>query len=167
MRAEIGTTNRLTRAALWVMSGMLLLATAPAAYAHRIEKTFSVTTRPVVSVRNNNGKITVKSWQKNEVLVVAIHASEKVEVDAEQRGNRIDISTHGRQGYPVFASRSGYVSRISISPYGYGKMLQLRHSDLSHTHYLSRQPQVTRDYHNHFPLRYILRPTAELPMNYI
>jgi DUF4097 and DUF4098 domain-containing protein YvlB len=86
--------NKLTRAALWVLGGMLLLATAPAAYAHRVERTFNVTTRPVVSVRNDNGKITVKSWQKNEVHVVANHASEKVEVDADQRGNRIDITTH-------------------------------------------------------------------------
>jgi DUF4097 and DUF4098 domain-containing protein YvlB len=84
----------LARAALYGMSGMLLLATAPAAYATRVEKTFNVTTRPVVSVRNDNGKITVKSWPKNEVQVVANHASDKVEVDADQRGNRIDITTH-------------------------------------------------------------------------
>ena len=94
MDAGNGFKSMLTRTAWWVMSGMLLLATAPAAYAHRVEKTFNVTTRPVVSVRNDNGKITVKSWQKNEVQVVAEHASDKVEVDADQRGNRIDITTH-------------------------------------------------------------------------
>jgi DUF4097 and DUF4098 domain-containing protein YvlB len=48
----------------------------------------------VVSMRNDNGRITIKSWQKNEVQVVAVHASEKVEIDADQRGNRIDIITH-------------------------------------------------------------------------
>ena len=94
MDAGNGFRNMLTRAALYGMSGMLLLAAVPAAYAHRMEKTFNVTTRPVVSVRNDNGKITVTSWQKNEVQVVANHASEKVEVDADQRGNRIDITTH-------------------------------------------------------------------------
>ncbi len=94
MDAGNGIRKMLTRAALWATSGMLLLATAPAAYAHRMEKTFNVTTRPVVSVRNDNGKITVKSWQKNEVQVVAEHASDKVEVDADQRGNRVDITTH-------------------------------------------------------------------------
>ena len=41
----------------------------------------------------------------------------------------IDLSTHGRTGYKVFASRSGYISRISINPYGYGRMLQVRHPD--------------------------------------
>ena len=41
----------------------------------------------------------------------------------------IDISTNGRIGYKVLASRDGYVSRISVSPYGYGKMLHVKHRD--------------------------------------
>ncbi len=83
-----------TQAAAWAMSGILLLAAAPAAFAHHVDKKFDVSMRPVVSVRNDNGRITVKSWSKNQVQVIADHASEKVEVDADQRGNRIDIVTH-------------------------------------------------------------------------
>ncbi len=41
----------------------------------------------------------------------------------------IDISTRGRTGFRVFASRAGYIERIHVSPYGYGKMLQVRHED--------------------------------------
>jgi len=41
----------------------------------------------------------------------------------------IDISTRGRTGYRVLASRTGYVERIHVSPFGYGKMLQVRHED--------------------------------------
>src|SRR5512134_1440768 len=41
----------------------------------------------------------------------------------------IDVSTNGRTGYKVFASRDGFVSRISVSPYGYGKLLHVRHPD--------------------------------------
>jgi hypothetical protein len=41
----------------------------------------------------------------------------------------IDISTNGQTGHNVFASRDGYVYRIVISPYGYGKMLFLKHPD--------------------------------------
>jgi hypothetical protein len=41
----------------------------------------------------------------------------------------IDISTRGTTGYRVFASRDGYVERIHVSPFGYGKMLQVRHED--------------------------------------
>lgn len=41
----------------------------------------------------------------------------------------IDISTGGRTGRRVLASRSGYIARILVSPTGYGKMLQIRHDD--------------------------------------
>jgi murein DD-endopeptidase MepM/ murein hydrolase activator NlpD len=41
----------------------------------------------------------------------------------------IDISTNNQKGYPVYASRDGYVSRIHVSRHGYGKMLHVRHHD--------------------------------------
>ena len=41
----------------------------------------------------------------------------------------IDISTNNQRGYPVYASRSGYVSRVHVSRRGYGKMLFIRHPD--------------------------------------
>jgi hypothetical protein len=41
----------------------------------------------------------------------------------------IDISSGDVTGYGVFASRSGFVSRIRISPVGYGKILYIRHPD--------------------------------------
>lgn len=41
----------------------------------------------------------------------------------------VDISTNSQNGYPVYASRSGYISRIFISRRGYGKMLYMRHPD--------------------------------------
>ncbi|MDZ7316844.1 MAG: M23 family metallopeptidase [candidate division KSB1 bacterium] len=48
---------------------------------------------------------------------------------AESRNGRfhagIDIKTWGQTGFPVFAVRDGYVSRISVSPFGYGRALYL------------------------------------------
>jgi len=41
----------------------------------------------------------------------------------------IDISTGNQTGYKVFAARDGYISRIRVSPTGYGKMLYLRDKD--------------------------------------
>ena len=41
----------------------------------------------------------------------------------------IDISTNRRTGYKVFAVRSGSISRIRVSPYGYGKQLTMKHDD--------------------------------------
>ena len=73
---------------------LALLGLAAPASAHRLEKRFPVELHPVVTVRNLQGRITVKSWTKLEVMVVAEHTSDKAEVDAEQVGNRIDIITH-------------------------------------------------------------------------
>jgi hypothetical protein len=46
---------------------------------------------------------------------------------AESRASRfhagIDVKTWGQVGYKVFAVRSGYISRIQVSPFGYGRVL--------------------------------------------
>lgn len=47
----------------------------------------------------------------------------------------IDIKTQGRTGLPVFAAADGFVSRISISPTGYGKVLYLDHPNGTTTVY--------------------------------
>ncbi|MFN8714784.1 MAG: M23 family metallopeptidase [Bacteroidota bacterium] len=39
----------------------------------------------------------------------------------------IDITTQGKEGIAVFAAAEGYVSRIRISPFGYGKALYVTH----------------------------------------
>ncbi|HEX2711355.1 MAG TPA: DUF4097 family beta strand repeat-containing protein [Candidatus Acidoferrales bacterium] len=72
----------------------LVLTLAAPVSAHHIEKHYTVDGRPVVTVRNSNGRIEVKSWKKPEVVVVGNHSSEKVEVDTEHAGNRIEVNTH-------------------------------------------------------------------------
>ncbi|MGA7160419.1 MAG: M23 family metallopeptidase [Bacteroidota bacterium] len=47
----------------------------------------------------------------------------------------IDIGTGDKTGVDVFASRDGYVSRVEVSPYGYGRYLVLRHADGFYTTY--------------------------------
>ena len=39
----------------------------------------------------------------------------------------LDFKTQGREGLNVYSSDTGYVSRIKISPYGYGKALYISH----------------------------------------
>ncbi|MEC8537115.1 MAG: M23 family metallopeptidase [Bacteroidota bacterium] len=50
---------------------------------------------------------------------------------AELRSNHfhsgIDIKTNGKEGLDVYAAAAGYVSRIKVSPYGYGKALYITH----------------------------------------
>ncbi|MBN2092588.1 M23 family metallopeptidase [candidate division KSB1 bacterium] len=35
----------------------------------------------------------------------------------------IDIKTQGRTGFPVFATRAGYIWQVRVSPYGYGRVI--------------------------------------------
>jgi len=50
---------------------------------------------------------------------------------AELRSNHfhsgLDIKTQGKEGFKTYASAEGYVSRIKISRYGYGKALYISH----------------------------------------
>ena len=39
----------------------------------------------------------------------------------------LDFKTAGKEGLPVYATADGYVSRIKISPFGYGKALYITH----------------------------------------
>ncbi len=41
----------------------------------------------------------------------------------------LDMRTEGREGIPVKAVADGYVSRIKISPWGYGKAVYIQHAD--------------------------------------
>lgn len=47
----------------------------------------------------------------------------------------IDISTNNKVGAAVFAARDGYVSRIMLSPRGYGRFMAIHHADGYYTTY--------------------------------
>ena len=47
----------------------------------------------------------------------------------------IDCKTQGGEGKPIHAVQDGYVSRISVSPWGYGNGLYLTHPDGTTTVY--------------------------------
>ena len=55
----------------------------------------------------------------------------------ELRGNHfhagIDIKTEGVEGQKIYAIEKGYVSRIKISSWGYGKTIYLTHPETGHT----------------------------------
>lgn len=60
----------------------------------------------------------------------------------------IDFKTQGAEGKPVHAVQEGYVSRISVSPWGYGNGLYLTHPDGTTTVYghLQRFSSKIADY---------------------
>ena len=41
----------------------------------------------------------------------------------------IDVKTWGKSGYKVYAIEDGYVSRICVSPFGYGRAVYIHHPD--------------------------------------
>src|SRR2546422_2345072 len=77
-------TSRFATPLRWTTLTLAAALLAVPASAHRIEKRFPVTGRPVITVHNANGRIEVKSWKKPEVVVVGNHASDRVEVDTER-----------------------------------------------------------------------------------
>jgi DUF4097 and DUF4098 domain-containing protein YvlB len=79
-----------------VGAGILLWSagSAEAATGRKLEKRYSVAGRPVVVIQNiGNGRIEVKSAKNAEVFVSATQASDKVSVDIEQVGDRIDVTS--------------------------------------------------------------------------
>jgi DUF4097 and DUF4098 domain-containing protein YvlB len=74
-----------------VMAGFILAASP--AHADRIEKHFPVQSKPKIAVRNSSGRIQVKAWTKNEVLVAWTNTSGKSVVETEEAGNRVEVST--------------------------------------------------------------------------
>jgi DUF4097 and DUF4098 domain-containing protein YvlB len=76
-------------------AGVLLWPAAPAqAAGQHFEKHFAVKGRPVVMMQNiANGRIEVKSSKTPEVVIVGTQPSNKINIETEQVGDRIDVST--------------------------------------------------------------------------
>lgn len=62
--------------------------------SRRLDQRFTVEGRPMVTLRNAQGRVVVKSWDRLEVEIIAERASDGIEVDAVQHGNRIEVVTH-------------------------------------------------------------------------
>ncbi len=77
--------------ALGAILAGFVLAAAPA-QAERMEKHFAVQGKPKIAVQNSAGRIQVKAWAKNDVMVAWTNASGKVTVETEQAGNRVEVS---------------------------------------------------------------------------
>src|SRR6202162_1586783 len=69
---------------------------------------FTVGPRAGVSVMNPYGSISVKPSLNNVVMVTAILHSDKVEIDNNQSGNRVDIQSHLLAGADAESGRGDY-----------------------------------------------------------
>ena len=98
---------------------------------------FSVGAKAGVSVVNPYGSISVKPSTNNTVVVNAVLHSDKVEVDNNQSGNRVDIQSHllpgadadsGRVDYEVFVPADASITLHSSTGSLHAEKL---HGDLS------------------------------------
>src|SRR5258706_15409755 len=94
------------RAAKLVAIGVIVAGTLMA--ESRKEYHFAVGPRAGVSVMNPYGSISVKPSLNNTVVVNAILHSDKVEVDNNQNGNRVDIQSHLLAGADPESGRVDY-----------------------------------------------------------
>src|SRR6202161_4614731 len=71
---------------------ILLCAGSSFAAPRHVEQRFKVDAHPIVTIHNPNGVLTVKAWSRPEVKLVAELQSDKVDFEAEQSGNRVEIN---------------------------------------------------------------------------
>jgi DUF4097 and DUF4098 domain-containing protein YvlB len=75
-------------------AGLLAFSGAPAEATTHSEKHYNVQGRPVVVIQNvGNGRIEVKSWKNQEIVVSSTQASNKILVESEQVGDRVDVTS--------------------------------------------------------------------------
>jgi DUF4097 and DUF4098 domain-containing protein YvlB len=73
----------------------LLPGTSTLAGPQHFEKHFTVQGKPVVIIQNlGNGRIEVKSSKGQEVVITATLASSKINLESEQAGDRIDVTSN-------------------------------------------------------------------------
>jgi len=76
-------------------ASLFLWPVAASAAGQHLEKHFPVQGRPVVCIHNvANGRIEVKSSKISEVVVSGTRASDKIDVDFEQVGDRIEVTSN-------------------------------------------------------------------------
>jgi DUF4097 and DUF4098 domain-containing protein YvlB len=89
-----------------LMGGTLICETA-LAESHK-EYRFNVGLKAGVSVNNPYGSISVKPSPGNTVVIDAILHSDKVEVDNNQNGNRVEVQSHLLPGADAISGRVDY-----------------------------------------------------------
>jgi Putative adhesin len=105
--SRLGGVAMLRKHAATLVTVTLMLAGALVAESRK-ELHFTVGPRAGVSVMNPYGSISVKPSQNNTVVVYAVLHSDRVEVDNNQSGNRVDIQSHLLPGADAESGRVDY-----------------------------------------------------------
>jgi DUF4097 and DUF4098 domain-containing protein YvlB len=110
----VRTHNAIRIGALGAVMAGFVLAASPA-HADRNEKHFPVQSKPKITVRNSSGRIQVKAWTKNEVLVAWTNASGKSVVETEEAGNRVEVFTRmNEDGVSADGSKTDFEITVPV-----------------------------------------------------
>ncbi|WP_346860260.1 M23 family metallopeptidase [uncultured Draconibacterium sp.] len=71
--------------------------------------------------------VTQERYYSNPVKIPMLLSGSFAELRSNHFHSGIDIKTQGTTGLPVYSVADGYVSRISVSPTGYGNALYINH----------------------------------------
>ena len=96
----------------WVLVLLTSCGTLAAAAENRKEFHYQLAPHASISVINQYGGVEVTPSNDGQVGVVALLHSNKVEVDATQRGNRLELRTHFLQGAGPEDGRVDYQLRV-------------------------------------------------------
>lgn len=86
--------ERMSYGVKWCLVAAGLLAVAAFAADNRRECRYTVGPGASVTVTNGSGPVDIKGSAGRQVVIVATTHSDKVEVDCDQNGNRIQATTH-------------------------------------------------------------------------
>jgi DUF4097 and DUF4098 domain-containing protein YvlB len=100
------------RGAHWVLIVLAGCATLAAAAENRKEFHYQLGPHASISLVNQFGGVTVTPSSDDQVMVVALLHSGKMEVDASQRGGRLELRTHFLQNASPDEGRVDYELRI-------------------------------------------------------
>jgi DUF4097 and DUF4098 domain-containing protein YvlB len=75
----------------------LIAALVVSAYAQRKDFRFTAAPGSAVTVVNQRGNVTIKAAPGRQVVITAAVPNQQIEVDAGQKGNRIEVRTHTLQ----------------------------------------------------------------------
>jgi hypothetical protein len=68
-----------------------------------------------------------KDYFANPMQIPLVLSGSFAELRSNHFHSGLDIKTQQREGIPIYAPADGYVSRLKVSHYGYGKALYLKH----------------------------------------
>jgi DUF4097 and DUF4098 domain-containing protein YvlB len=84
----------MVRAVKWCLVAASLLTVAALAADNRREFRYTVAPGASITVTNESGPVEIKGAPGRQVVIIATAHSDKLEVDCDQNGNRIQASTH-------------------------------------------------------------------------